>query len=159
MVNGQRGLERGRSVYIKLWLRLNFMIKGAKCGWNKFFHIAASKKDEPCVQVTLMMLYFRIQKQDVLNYSLAFPSPSSPNFDSVNHDLCQHLELNSGSVFEFGLLPSHLLRASACLLPKSVQALRQRWINRVRFYVNFWKKQRGTVDSYPEMSLTTNYDF
>lgn len=65
MVNGQRGWEWGRSGQIELWLRLNFMTKEAKCGQTQFVHVSASRKDEPNVQVRLVVLTLGFREQDI----------------------------------------------------------------------------------------------
>lgn len=56
MVSGQRGLGWGRSGCIKLWPRLTFMTKEAKCGQRQSFYVSAPEKVEPRVQVRLMRL-------------------------------------------------------------------------------------------------------
>ena len=65
MVNGQRGLEWGRSGHIELWLRLNFTTKEAKCGQSQFVRVSASRKDEPNVQVRLVVLTLGFRKQNI----------------------------------------------------------------------------------------------
>lgn len=97
MVNGQRGLGWGRSVYIKLWPRLSFTTNEAKCGQSPFVHASASKEDRPSVQVRSVMLTLGFKKQDVLKYSLGFLSLCPPDLDLVSHGHCQHLELSPGT--------------------------------------------------------------
>ena len=76
----QRCLVWGKPGHIKLWLMLNFMTKEAKCGQSQFVHVSASRKDEPGVQVRLVMLTLEFRKQDSLNEAWGFPSPSPPQF-------------------------------------------------------------------------------